>query len=519
MVGIGRGITDLHPLRYVWPLLTKICSLEGKKKAAGMLCFAQLAGCTFKMATSVQSSKTSSRLPSKGPRSVEPLCTSTHPKRSVLIVTAGLSRSGKSTALNNIFGTDFKSGYSASSVTKTVEVRCVDGHEDELIVVDTPGLAARDIKTSKIRTELRNAIGGLNFVLVYCHSVAPNSSICKADEYVVNRLQKFLGKDIWKKCVLLFTFSDTLRHDECPRKADRNKYQQHLDDHAEQFSKLIQEQCGAHAPRVRIISEETVTANQDILAVPVGKKLSVGKEEHMLVPGVKINWRKLAARMIIEKAPDVERNIYKSLFQDKISISTPLAGFLVGAAVGAVGGATVGLAMGGIVAIPGAVVGAAVGAGTGLVLGGVSGGAMAGMGRLLNDKIKAKRSMKKFHNLRASKHVEDHAPPVILDTESDCVRSNAHEKLVQSTRCHSYSAPLGSRKMRSLPCKGPLQEVASQDEEALIIDTSEDSTQGHSSCLSPSHQWPSVSAQRAAEKPDNFDSETPGLTDSPSVQM
>ena len=48
-------------------------------------------------------------------------------KRTVLIVTAGLSRSGKSTAMNNIFGADFKSECSASSVTSAVEARRVDG--------------------------------------------------------------------------------------------------------------------------------------------------------------------------------------------------------------------------------------------------------------------------------------------------------------------------------------------------------------------------------------------------------
>ena len=98
-------------------------------------------------------------------------------KRTVLIVTAGLSRSGKSTAMNNIFGADFKSVYSASSVTRAVEPCRIEGHADELIVVDTPGLGATDIKFAKVKEELLDAIGGLNFVLMYCYSVGPSTAL------------------------------------------------------------------------------------------------------------------------------------------------------------------------------------------------------------------------------------------------------------------------------------------------------------------------------------------------------
>ena len=104
-----------------------------------------------------------------------------------VVVVAGMPRSGKLNALNNIFGADFISAYSAFSVTQSIETRCLEGDEDVLIVMETPGLGSTDIPLSKVKRELLGAIGDLNCVLVFCHSVSPGHTLSVADVLVVKK--------------------------------------------------------------------------------------------------------------------------------------------------------------------------------------------------------------------------------------------------------------------------------------------------------------------------------------------
>ena len=70
-------------------------------------------------------------------------------------------------------------------MTPTVQARCVDGLKNEFIVVDTPGLGSTDIKLASIKKDLLGAIGGMNFVLVYCYSVSSSSPQSVADVFVL----------------------------------------------------------------------------------------------------------------------------------------------------------------------------------------------------------------------------------------------------------------------------------------------------------------------------------------------
>ncbi len=385
-------------------------------------------------------------------------------KTSVLVVTAGLPRSGKSTALNNIFGTDFKSKLSASSVTQTVEARRVSGHVKELIVVDTPGLAAMDIEKSKVKKELENAIGGLNFVLIYCHSVAPNSSISVADECVVKNLQSVFGKDVWNKCVLLFTFSDIVRLLKCRTVEQREEYKKHLDDHATQFSELLLKTCGPCAPKVKAISiagsKQKVNKPLDtheILAVPVGEQLKVGSEEHLLVTGMDLSWRALAGKMVIEKAHHLDKDVLKLFIRDKKSIYTPIAGIIIGVAAGFVAGTTVGLAAGGVGAIPGAAIGAGVGAAAGVVAGSAIGGTSVKVGMLLNEKAKAKKCAEKMNKLKAAKKMDGKYPTPILEGSQHV--TNRDRAISVSCKLLSVNSPHRPRG-KSEPGKRPSTSAA-----------------------------------------------------------
>ena len=398
-------------------------------------------------------------------------------KRTVLIVTAGLSRSGKSTALNNIFGADFKSVYSASSVTSAVEPCSIEGHGDELIVVDTPGLGATDIKFAKIKKELLAAIGGLNFVLVYCYSVSPSNPQSVADVYVVKNLQRVLGKDMWKKCVVLFTFSDLLREQECCAEKDREKYKKFLQDHAKRLSDMLHKECGSHVPDVKVVfdvdtEQEDVT---EIVAVPVGRHLKRGKEEHFLVPGTKAaNWQELALCEIIRKADPIDRVVYLSYTRIRTPLKSTIVGGAIGGAVGGIGGAVVGLAAFGVGAIPGAMIGIGVGAAAGVVAGGAVGGVSILTMKEVKDRVRSVRITK----LRNSRKIKRNYVPTDLElsqsysnnlrptSRSVCNRST----LSESSAAHSKRPHSGefSTKVLDSTLSNPPHEESSFEQSLLL---------------------------------------------------
>ena len=351
-------------------------------------------------------------------------------KRTVLIVTAGLPRSGKSTAMNNIFGADFKSEWSASSVTSAVEARCVDGLRNELIVVDTPGLAATDIKFATIKKDLLGAIGGLNFVLVYCYSVGPTNSQTKADVLVAKNLQKVLGKDVWKKCVVLFTCSDLLREQEYPREGDREKYKDLLQRYASRFSEMLRKECGSHVPDVKVVfdvdtEQEDVT---EIVAVPVGRKLKCGRERYLLLPGMKeTNWKVLALCEILRKADPIDQQVFLSFGNDLTPVISFIAGGVISGVVGGIAGgavgAVVGAGAGGFGAIPGAVIGTGVGVATGVIAGGAYGSVAVQEIGLAMEKRKERARSKRVDKLKNAKHIPYHSAA----TDEERLQSNASD--------------------------------------------------------------------------------------------
>ena len=330
-------------------------------------------------------------------------------KCTVLIVTAGLSKRGKSTALNNIFDCKFESRLSANSVTSSVQRKRSEGGKDTLVVVDTPGFASLDIPLARVKKDIRDAIGGLDFVLLYCHSVSPGIALANDDKVVVKNLQKVFGKDIWKKCVVLFTFSDLVRSQECETENDRDKYRRHLRNHAEELTKMLKSQCGRHVPDVKVVLDVNTELEgiKEILAVPVGRKLKDG-EVNELVPGMEgLNWKEVAFLEIMRREGPMDRGAFLNLLSDKSPIYSSVAGVIAGAVLGAIGGGLTGaIAGGGVGAAPGAAVGAVAGG----VAGGLGSGSMLGAGALTIKEImyryKASKMKHKIDKLKTAELIK-----------------------------------------------------------------------------------------------------------------
>ena len=308
-------------------------------------------------------------------------------KSKVVIVIAGMARSGKSAALNNVFGANFMSTYSTGSVTRIVAMRRTEGSKGDLIIVDTPGFGATDLTTSEVKQELRDSIGGLNFVLVYCYSVSPCSPHSVADENVVKNLQDVLGKDIWEKCVVLFTFSDQVRAQVCPNVEDRVTYRGFISEHAQKFSEMLKNKCGDHVPDVKSIFDLNLDQEdiREIVAVPVGLKFKEEKEKHILVPGIEdATWLDLALTEIIRKAKEEDRETYLHHMYRKPSLVGSATGIGIGTAIGAAGGVGLGVATLGFGLAPAI----AIGMGVGAVAGGLAGGALGTTGGLSMGEVK-----------------------------------------------------------------------------------------------------------------------------------
>ena len=319
----------------------------------------------------------------------------------VFIVTAGLSRSGKSTALNNAFGANFKNYYSTSSVTRSVEMRRSRGDYGMLVVVDTPGFGATDLSIKEVRKEFLDAVGSLSCVLVYCYSISPSSPQSVADELVVKNLQEVLGRDVWKRCVVLFTFSDQVRAQVCPEPEDRELYKGFIQGHARRLSEMLKKACGSHVPDVKSIFEVDVDQEDmdEIVAVPVGLKVKEGKEKHELIPDVEgANWSDIALAEIVRKANREDREAYLHHVHCKLSMVGSATGIGIGTAIGAAGGAVLGVATLGFGLAPAI----AIGMGVGAFAGGVAGGALGTTGGLsmgeVRYRILASRNKEKVRN-------------------------------------------------------------------------------------------------------------------------
>ena len=154
------------------------------------------------------------------------------------LIVAGKPGNGKSTALNNIFGLNLQAKAAIHSVTTKFELRKVEKHGICLTVFDTPGLGALDIDKEAVTAAMTDSIIGTDFTLLYCLSVAPCSRLTEVDRAIIHSLHASLGKEVWDKCVILFTFSDTVRRDEFGSTDETENYKAYMKTMA-----VLQVQC------------------------------------------------------------------------------------------------------------------------------------------------------------------------------------------------------------------------------------------------------------------------------------
>ena len=291
------------------------------------------------------------------------------------IMVAGRARNGKSTALNNIFDLKLEAKASARSVTQAVSVTEVkkkfsikegkDSVEKEVVlqVIDTPGLGAIDIPKEDIIRDMQKVTNGIDYTLVYCFSVSPANALTETDKAIIENLHLALGKNVWEKCVLLFTFSD-----HAYAEFDNvMEYKQHIKSHANEFEKLL-ESLGSEASAVKTIFEKQSLEELDqeekqneIVAIPVKKKTTKSSD---VLPDILKEGQDWTDVVFIELMKKTSKTRRESFFFFKY--------LYMGSYLGKVAGSTVGAFLGPVLSTIGAKIGAHMGAAAGLTIGAVA---------------------------------------------------------------------------------------------------------------------------------------------------
>lgn len=215
-----------------------------------------------------------------------------------IVLVAGKTGSGKSTALNNIFGLNFEARSSPGSVTTVIADEVVERNGTTFRVIDTPGLGDAGGRTTATTKAMATAVKSSDFTLLYCLPVKPSDTLTETDKLIIKSLQSHLGRRVWDKCVLLLTYSDIARHGEFPSDHQADSYISYLHEHIQAFHRMLKD-CGIDIPPIKSIFAHDrlqFRAGQEstgeIIAVPVMKTNS--NAEPKIHPGSHTRWTEKA---------------------------------------------------------------------------------------------------------------------------------------------------------------------------------------------------------------------------------
>ena len=159
---------------------------------------------------------------------------------SVTIVVLGERGAGKSSLLSNIFPElpyprKAYSTYQAYSVTK---------NDITLKVVDSIGLAHDESVRKQQLKELAHYTNNKADLVVFCIPVEPGTKFVTDTPQIMESLQRAFGKNIWRHCLVVFTFSNLAWE---LVKADKDAVKQYKD-HIKQYTTLFQQDLDRQIP-------------------------------------------------------------------------------------------------------------------------------------------------------------------------------------------------------------------------------------------------------------------------------
>ena len=208
------------------------------------------------------------------------------PQAEVHVMIAGLPRTGKSTALNNIFGLELEARSGPKSVTDVTTSTLVAKNDITLKVVDTPGLKAVDLNERVVIKEMTKLGIEKDFVLLMTLSVCLGSTISTDYVNIIKNINAIFGTEIWNQCIILLTYSDATRNMEFNSDTMIKEYQEHLNLYCEFLQEVLTKL--KIKKTIRLFSDyKSLEQFQDktldgIVAMPVGKNPEV--ETKLILP-------------------------------------------------------------------------------------------------------------------------------------------------------------------------------------------------------------------------------------------
>ena len=202
-------------------------------------------------------------------------------RREMTLVTVGRSGAGKSTLIGSMLRLKdvdaLQDRHTSSPVTKEVEIYSgsspLSGEGEVTIhMIDTPDFNSTFAKDARAMALLQEKTGGGRCdMLLYCISLLPDSKIDNEDREIIRKLTRVFGEDIWKRTILVLTFSNAVKA------LYPNQSIEHLvNQYAHKFQTILRSVCGPSFSVVSVFScdqhsTQTETDPFTVVALPVGK--------------------------------------------------------------------------------------------------------------------------------------------------------------------------------------------------------------------------------------------------------
>ena len=294
-------------------------------------------------------------------------------KKDVNIVFVGKSGAGKSVLKNNILEIEQDLQIGAGHITDDYSIEKVEKHGVTITITDTVGLEGGKEQCKRSLEKMSRHVNehGTVDLLVYCLPVGPSSKF--NDQLVImESLHEAFGEDIWKNCIVVFTFSnlilDRIRKKKGVSSEATALYEDHIKDYASKFEDQLT-QLKVRNIQVKTVFDLPLEKPQPadlttIMAIPAGDD-----PQDQVLPGIQFTealditnqtgktkirtWSGVLFFVMLHKFND---ELKKTLLQYRYGLSKVEIGAIVGSIVGTIG------------FIPGMAIGAAVGAGAGALI-------------------------------------------------------------------------------------------------------------------------------------------------------
>ncbi len=307
------------------------------------------------------------------------------------VMVAGLPRTGKSTALNNIFDLKLKAKRSPRSVTTQVlcEHKVVTENKIVFKVIDTPGLRANDVNEEVVLYEMKKIGIEKGFLLIVTCVVHPSSAALLDFHNTLKNLTTIFGVDVWNWSIVLLTHSDKLQEEEEDDDEDSDDEKVGYDVYLRECCKQIEEILRKNGVKKRIklfmeysnLDQLKQEENDIIIALPASKKCTIEMTK-LLLPSQpwthQYSWADLAYMGIMKINTGVPQAGWKrwaliELRYGKYVLGSGKTALKYSGATGGTVGCVAGAIKGGLVGAPAGLPGVLVGIAVGGVLGAVAG--------------------------------------------------------------------------------------------------------------------------------------------------